>query len=481
MTQNVDLNNRPDFDKEITELANYVLEHHITSSEAFYTARYCLIDALGCAALALRYPECTKLLGPIIPGTQVPNGVHVPGTSYRLDPVQGAFNIGTLIRWLDYNDTWLGAEYAHPSDNLGAILSVADYVSQINIAKGRASLTMHDVLCAMIKAYEIQGIYAIENSFNKRGLDHVVLVKVASAAIAAMLLGASKEQIQNAISHAWVDGQSLRTYRQAPNTGSRKSWAAGDATARGVRLAMMAMQGEMGYPSVLSAKKWGFYDALFNGESFKFQREFGSYVIENVLFKISYPAEFHSQTALECAVKLHNQVIHRLDEIERIELSTHESAIRIISKTGPLHNPADRDHCLQYIVAIGLLKGNLTADDYEHEAAKDPRIDILREKMVVSEDKRYSEEYHYPDKRSIANAMQIFFKDGSATEKVEIEYPIGHRFRREEGIPFLLRKSEANLLTRFPQKKADEISKLLQNHEALMNTSVTEFMELLVI
>lgn len=476
---NVDLNNRPDFDAEIKMIADYVLNYHPTSVEAFYTARYCLMDSLGCGFLALRFPECVKLLGPIIPGTQVPMGVRVPGTSFELDPVRAAFNIGALIRWLDYNDTWLAAEWGHPSDNLGAILAVADYVSRKNIAYGRAPLTVHDVLVAMIKAHEIQGILALENSFNRVGLDHVVLVKVASTAVAAMLFGASMEQTLNALSLAWVDGQSLRTYRHAPNAGSRKSWAAGDATARGVSLALMAMQGEMGYPSALTAKNWGFYDVLFKGERFKFQRPFESYVMENVLFKISFPAEFHAQTAVECAVQLHPQIVNKINEIERIELHTHESAIRIISKTGPLHNPADRDHCLQYMVAIALLKGNLVAEDYEDAASQNPAVDQLREKMVVMEDLRYSREYHEPEKRSIANAIQIFFKDGTSTEKVVVEYPIGHRRRRQEGFPLIISKFNNNLATCFSNQQADAITNLMQNHEALLNTSVVEFMNML--
>lgn len=478
---NVDLNNRPDFDTELTKIADYVLNYQINSQEAYNTARLCLMDTLGCGLLALRYPECTKLLGPVVAGTLVPNGARVPGTQFILDPVQAAFNIGCIIRWLDFNDTWLAAEWGHPSDNLGGILAVADYLSRTRIANHEKPLLIKDVLTAMIMAHEIQGVLALENSFNRVGLDHVVLVKVASTAVIAKMLGCNREQILNALSLAWVDGQSLRTYRHAPNTGSRKSWAAGDATSRAVRLALMAQKGEMGYPSVLTAKRWGFYDVLFGGNSFKFQREFGSYVMEQVLFKISFPAEFHAQTAVECAVKLQPQIKDRLNDIEKIVLTTHESAIRIISKTGVLHNPADRDHCLQYMVAIGLLTGDLTAEDYEDAVAHDPNIDLLREKMQVIEDKQFSVDYHDPEKRSIANSIQIFFTDGSETEKVTVEYPIGHRRRRQEGIPLLLEKFKANLQTRFPKAHAEKIFALCNEQAELEKTSVSDFMSLFVI
>lgn len=480
-THTADSNIRPNYDKELLDIANYVTDYKISNEEAYNTARLCLMDTLGCGILALRYPACTKLLGPVVPGTTVPVGARVPGTQFLLDPIRAAFNIGTIIRWLDFNDTWLAAEWGHPSDNLGGILAVADYLSHMRIAEGKKPLLMRDVLTAMIKAHEIQGVLALENSFNRVGLDHVVLVKVASTAVATQLLGGNKDQIAAALSQAWVDGQSLRTYRHAPNTGSRKSWAAGDATSRAVNLAMITLKGEMGYPSVLTAKIWGFYDVLFNGQPFKFQRPYGSYVMENVLFKISYPAEFHSQTAVECAVKLHPQIKDRLDDIKSITLTTHESAIRIISKTGPLYNPADRDHCLQYMVAIGLLTGNLTADDYEDKVANDPRIDALRDKMIVVEDKQFSVDYHDPDKRSIANAMQIEFKDGSKTDKITIEYPIGHRRRRQEGTPVLLNKFETNLTTHFPQQQAQKIIQLCQNQKQLEETPVNEFMDLWVI
>lgn len=476
-----DINIRPEFDKELTDIADYVSNYKIDSKEAYNTARLCLMDTLGCGMLALRYPECTKLLGPVVPGTSVPNGARVPGTQFVLDPIQAAFNIGTIIRWLDFNDTWLAAEWGHPSDNLGGILAIADYLSRNRIAEGKAPLLMQDVLTALIKAHEIQGVLALENSFNRVGLDHVVLVKVASSAVVTHLLGGSKEEIATALSQAWVDGQSLRTYRHAPNAGSRKSWAAGDATSRAVRLALFTMKGEMGYPSVLTAKTWGFYDVAFKSNKFKFQRSYGSYVMENVLFKISYPAEFHAQTAVECAVKLHDQIKDRLDEIQKITLTTHESAIRIISKTGPLHNPADRDHCLQYMVAIGLIFGGLTADHYEDNIAQDARIDKLREKMEVVENKEFSQDYHDPEKRSIANAIQIHFKDGSSTDKITVEYPIGHRRRRQEGVPVLQAKFAVNLATRFPKLQVKKILALCENQNKLQETPVNEFVDLFVI
>jgi 2-methylcitrate dehydratase len=475
-----DVNVRPDPDPELVAIADYVMDYEIASDDAYRTARHCLMDTLGCGLLALRYPECTKLLGPIVPGTVVPLGARVPGTPYVLDPVKAAFDIGTIVRWLDFNDTWLAAEWGHPSDNLGAILAVADYVSRQRAAAGEAPLTVRDVLTAMIKAHEIQGVLALENSFNRVGLDHVVLVKVASAAVATRMLGGGRQEVIDAVSQAWVDGQSLRTYRHAPNTGSRKSWAAGDATSRAVRLALMTLTGEMGYPSVLSAKTWGFYDVSFKGRPFAFQRPYGSYVMENVLFKISYPAEFHAQTAVEAALELHPQVRDRLDQIERIVLSTQEPAVRIISKTGPLYNPADRDHCLQYMVAVGLIFGELTADHYEDAVAADPRIDALRDKMQVEEDARYTRDYYDPDKRYIGNAVQVFFKGGTSTDKVEIDYPVGHRRRRAEGIPLLERKFRENLAMRFPRRQAEAVLALCSDQARLESTPVNRFMDLLV-
>lgn len=474
-------NVRPESDKVLVDIANYVCDYEVTSKEAFETARACLMDTIGCGLEALEYPACTKLLGPIVPGTVVPNGAKVPGTRHVLDPVQAAFNIGIMVRWLDFNDTWLAAEWGHPSDNLGAILAVSDYVSRKNIAEGKSPMTMKDVLIAMIKAHEIQGVLALENSFNKVGLDHVVLVKVASTAVATRMLGGTRQEIIDAVSNAWIDGQSLRTYRHSPNTGSRKSWAAGDATARGVRLALMTLQGEMGYPSALTAKTWGFYDVLFRGNEFKFQREYGSYVMEQILFKISFPAEFHSQTAIECAMQLHPAVKDRLEDIEKVELTTHEAAIRIIDKKGPLNNPADRDHCLQYMVGVGLIFGELTAAHYEDNIAADPRIDTLREKMVCIENKQYTKDYHDPEKRSIANAVQIFFKDGTTTDRVEVEYPIGHRRRREEGIPVLIEKFKRNLARRFPTKQQDAILDVSLDQQKLLGMAVNEYVDMYVI
>ncbi|WP_087026243.1 bifunctional 2-methylcitrate dehydratase/aconitate hydratase [Thaumasiovibrio subtropicus] len=482
MSANVDINQRPDPDSLLVKIADYVFENERLSADAYQTARYCLMDTLGCGLLALRFPECTKHLGPIIPGTTVVNGARVPGTSHELDPVMAAFNIGCIIRWLDFNDTWLAAEWGHPSDNLGGILATADYLSRVAVSQGKAPLTMRDVLTAMIKAHEIQGVLALENSYNRVGLDHVLLVRVASTAVVTKMLGGSRDQIIDAVSQAWVDGCALRTYRHAPNAGSRKSWAAGDATSRAVRLAMITMKGEMGLPSVLSAPQWGFYDVLFNGEAFKVNQAFSSYVMENVLFKISYPAEFHAQTAVECAVQLHDQVVTRLEDIERIEVTTHESAIRIISKVGDLANPADRDHCLQYMIAIPLLYGDLVAEHYEDSFhQQDPRIDQLRDKMVIAEDLSYTRDYLDADKRSIANAIQVFFTDGSSTEKVAVEYPIGHRRRRDEGIPVLEAKFLRNLQTRFPQGRSEQIMALCSDQAQLESMPVNEFMSLLTI
>lgn len=476
-----DLNVRPAPDKEFITLADYVTKHTVKSDLAYSTARYCLMDALGCGFLALQYPKCTNLLGPVVPGTTVPNGARVPGTNFVLDPIQAAFNIGAMIRWLDFNDTWLAAEWGHPSDNLGAILAVGDYVSRKNIAEKKAPLLMRDILTAMIKAYEIQGVLALENGFNRVGLDHVVLVKVASAAVATQMLGGNNNDIINVLSNAWIDGQSLRTYRHAPNTGSRKSWAAGDATSRAVRLAWMVLKGEMGYPSALTAKTWGFYDVLFRGQHFRIPRQLDSYVMENILFKISFPAEFHAQTAVECAIALHDQVKDKIDQIDKIVLNTQESAVRIISKTGPLYNPADRDHCLQYMVAAGLIFGDLKADYYEDKFANDPRIDALRKKMVVQEEPQFTKDYLDPEKRSIANAMQIFFNDDSHTKKIQVEYPVGHKRRRDEGIPLLIKKFENNMATQFSDQKIQEFTKLFSDQEKLEKMAVNEFMELFVI
>ncbi len=473
-------NIRPPFDPLLEQIAAYAFDGQIGSAEAFEAARHCLMDTLGCALLALNYPACTKLLGPVVAGTSVPGGSRVPGTKLELDPVTAAFNIGTLIRWLDFNDTWLAAEWGHPSDNLGGILAVADYVSRQNIAHGKSPYTVRDLLTAMIKAHEIQGVLALENSFNRVGLDHVLLVRIASTAVTTGLMGGTREQIVNAISNAWLDGGALRTYRHAPNTGSRKSWAAGDATSRAVQHAFMALKGEMGYPSALSAKTWGFCDALFRGQAIRLARPLGSYVMENILFKISFPAEFHAQTAVEAAIRLHPQVRDRLSDIKQVVITTQESAIRIIDKTGPLHNPADRDHCLQYMTAIGLIFGTLNADHYEEATARDPRVDALRAKMIVQEDPRYSREYLEPDKRSIANAVQIFFNDGSSTEKIEVEYPIGHRRRRQEGIPLLVKKFRDNLETRFDADRVEIVAALFEGVARLDKMPVNEFVEVFV-
>ena len=473
-------NIRPKPDKVLTDIADYVAGFRINSQEAYNTARLCLMDTLGCGLESLEYPACTKLLGPIVPGSTVPSGAKVPGTPYQLDPVLAAFNIGTMIRWLDFNDTWLAAEWGHPSDNLGGILATADWLSRTRLAQGRKPLLMRDVLTGMIKAHEIQGVIALENSFNRVGLDHVLLVKVASTAVVTQMLGGTREEIINALSNAWIDGQSLRTYRHTPNTGSRKSWAAGDATSRAVRLALMALKGEMGYPSALTARTWGFYDVLFKGKPFRFKRTYGSYVMENVLFKISFPAEFHAQTAVEAAVQLHPQVRDRLDRVKKVVITTHESAIRIIDKKGPLHNPADRDHCIQYMTAIGLIKGNLTAADYEDAVAHDPRVDRLRAKMNCVEHKPWSRDYLDPKKRSIANAVQVFFDDGSKSDKAIVEYPIGHRRRRKEGVPLLEAKFRTNLARRLAPGQQQAILDLTRSQERLEASPVNEFVDLFV-
>ena len=469
---------RPAPDRLLTEIADYVRAFRADGAEARRIARYCLMDALGCGMLALGYPACTKLLGPVVPGAEMKGGARVPGTRYELDPVTAAFNIGTLVRWLDFNDTWLAAEWGHPSDNLGAILALADYLSRARDAARRRPLTMADVLTAMIKAHEIQGVLALNHSFNRVGLDHVLLVRVASTAVATQMLGGTREQIVNAVSNAWLDGGALRTYRHAPNTGSRKSWAAGDATSRAVRHALFALAGEMGYPSALTAKAWGFQDVLFKGKEIALERPLASYVMENVLFKISFPAEFHAQTAVEAALKLHAQVAGKLDRVSKVTLETQEAGVRIIDKTGPLANPADRDHCLQYMVAVPLIFGRLTADDYEDEVARDPRIDALRAKMVVTENKTFSSEYLDPDKRAIGNAVQVEFADGTKTERVAVDYPIGHRRRREEGIPELVDKFESSLATRYAPERAAQILLACEDQARFEALPVADFMAL---
>jgi 2-methylcitrate dehydratase len=479
MSSHVSQGNQP-YDQAIIDIVDYALNYEIKSPAAYETAWNCFMDTLGCGLEALEYEACTKLLGPVAAGVTVANGVKVPGTKHVLDPVQGAFNIGAMIRWLDFNDTWLAAEWGHPSDNLGAILATADWLSRTSDKK----FTVKDVLTAMIKAHEIQGCIALENSFNKVGLDHVILVKVASTAVVAQMMGLTRDQALAAVSLAWVDGQSLRTYRHFPNAGSRKSWAAGDATSRAVRLALIAKTGEMGYPSALTAKTWGFYDVSFKGNEFKFQRPYGSYVMENILFKISFPAEFHSQTGVEAAMTIYHQMQaagKSSDEIAKVTIRTHEACIRIIDKKGPLNNPADRDHCIQYMVAVPFIFGRLTARDYEEDIAADPRIDALREKIVCVEDPAYTADYHNPEKRSIANAITVEFTDGTIFEEVAVEYPIGHARRRTEGIPLLIEKYKTNLARIYDGDKQKKILDLCLDYDKLSSTPVNEFMDLMAL
>jgi 2-methylcitrate dehydratase len=471
---------RPDPDPVLVDIAEYAKKFSIKSAQAYETARYCFMDTLACGFQALKYPACTRLLGPVVPGAVMPGGARVPGLSYELDPVQAAFNIGAMIRWLDFNDTWLAAEWGHPSDNLGAILAVSDYLARKAVMEGKAPLTVRDVLTGMIKAHEIQGVLALENSFNRVGLDHVILVRVASTAVVTALLGGSVEQIVNAVSNAWIDGGALRTYRHAPNTGSRKSWAAGDATSRAVRHALISLTGEMGYPSALSAKTWGFYDVLFKGKPFTLGQPFGSYVMENVLFKISFPAEFHAQTAVEAAMTLHPFVKDRVNEIDRIVIETQEPAVRIIDKTGPLANPADRDHCIQYMVAVPLIFGRLTAEDYEDKIATDPRIDALRAKMQVRENVTFTQDYYAADKRYIGNALQVFFRDGTSTPRIQIDFPIGHRKRREEGMPVLVKKFETSVAAHFNEKQASLVTATFADAARLDAMPVNELVATMV-
>ena len=470
---------RPEFDEVLTKIAEYAVNFKISSNLAYETARYCLMDTIGCGLLALDFPACTKLLGPVVEGAEFrPLGAKIPGTSYQLEPERAAFNVGAMVRWLDFNDTWLAAEWGHPSDNLGAIWAVCDYLSRKNISQGKSPLTVKDALTAMIKAHEIQGVLALQNCFNKVGMDHVLLVRIASSAVACALLGGSFEEVRNAVSHAFIDGGALRTYRHAPNTGSRKSWAAGDASSRGVNLALKALTGEMGYPSAITAKFWGYEDTKMRGAKITLAQEFGSYVMENVLFKISFPAEFHAQTAVEAALKLHDEAKNRLDDIEKIIITTQESGHRIINKTGQISNPADRDHCIQYMVAVPLIFGRLSAADYEDSVAQDPRIDALRDKMSVEVDERYTREYLEADKRSIANAVQIFYKDGTKSKKVEVEYPIGHRRRRDEGIPLLIEKFQRNLARKISPKNIAKISEICADGARLENMAFNEFSDL---
>jgi 2-methylcitrate dehydratase len=475
MSHDIKSAERPAPDHVLTAIADYALSYEIGSALAYETAGYCLMDTLACGFQALKYPACTKLMGPVVPGATLTNGARVPGTAYELDPINAAFNIGAMIRWLDFNDTWLAAEWGHPSDNLGGILAVADYLS-----RGGKRMVVRDVLTGMVKAHEIQGVLALENSFNRVGLDHVLLVRVASTAVVTAMLGGTREQIINAVSNAWIDGGALRTYRHAPNTGSRKSWAAGDATSRAVRLALIALKGEMGYPSALSAKTWGFQDVLFKGKPVVLPQALGSYVMENVLFKISYPAEFHAQTAVEAAMTLHPQIAARLDQIDRVVIETQEPGVRIIDKTGPLANPADRDHCIQYMVAIPLLFGRLEASDYEDAVAADPRVDALRAKMQVKENAEFTKDYYDPQKRYIGNAVQVFFKDGSSSERVAVDFPIGHRKRRAEGMPVLVKKFESSVAAHFQPRQTESIKAMFADRRALMAMPVSDFMAKLV-
>jgi 2-methylcitrate dehydratase len=471
---------RPEPDRVLVDIARYARDARVTSGVAYETARYCLMDTLACGFQALAFPACTRMLGPVVPGATMAGGARVPGTSFELDPVQAAFNVGAMIRWLDFNDTWLAAEWGHPSDNLGGILAVADWQARKAAAEGRPAPTVRDLLTAMIKAHEIQGVTALENAYNRVGLDHVILVRVATTAVVAAMLGGTEEQVVNAVSNAWIDGGALRTYRHAPNTGSRKSWAAGDATSRGVRHALIALRGEMGYPSALTAPKWGFYDVLFRGNPFVYKQGFGSYVMENVLFKISFPAEFHAQTAVECAMRLHAEVKDRLDAIERIVIETQEPGVRIIDKTGPLANPADRDHCIQYMVAIPLIHGRLTAADYEDAVAADPRVDALRSRMEVRENPQFTADYYDADKRFIGNAIQVFFKDGTSTERIHVDAPIGHRRRRAEGYPVLVEKFRGSLPAVFPSTQCRRIEALFADPARLDATPVDDFVAHLV-
>ncbi|HVF33706.1 MAG TPA: bifunctional 2-methylcitrate dehydratase/aconitate hydratase [Candidatus Saccharimonadia bacterium] len=472
---------RPDPDAPLVDIANYVADYAITSPEAYETARYCLLDSIACALMAMRFPDCVKMLGPLVPGATMPGGVRVPGTSHELDPVQAAFNIGAQVRWLDFNDTWLAAEWGHPSDNLGAILAVADYLSRRAVREGRKPVSVREVLTWTIKAHEIQGGYALKNSFNRVGLDHVILVRLASTAVATAMLGGSKDDIVNAVSNSWIDGGALRTYRHAPNTGSRKSWAAGDACRRAVTHALNAIKGEMGYPSALSAKTWGFYDVLFKGNHFQFERPFGSYVMENVLFKISFPAEFHAQTAVECALQLHREVRDRIDQVEKIVIETQEAGVRIIDKTGPLANPADRDHCIQYMVAVPLIFGRLVASDYENAVANDPRVDALRARMQVRENPDFTRDYFDPDRRYIGNAVQVHFRDGTSTSRVAIDFPIGHRERRAEGIPVLRTKFEAALAEVLPRRRVEALKALTGDVSRFEAFPIHELMDSLAV
>ena len=474
-------NLRPEPDKVLADIADYADRYRVGSKLARETARLCLIDSLSCAFEALGYPACTKLLGPVVAGTIVPHGARVPGTTYVLDPVAATFNLGALVRWLDFNDAFYGETVIHPSDTISAVLMTADHLSRARVACGKAPLAMRDVLESTVKAYEIMGELALENGFGAVGLDHTILVKIAVTAVVTKLLGGTREEIVNAVSNAWIDGHALATFRRRPNTGSRKSWAAGDAASRGVWLALQAVKGEMGYPSALTARTWGFYDALFDGRRFRFQRPYTSYVIENVLFKIPYPTAFHGQSGVEAAIKLHPLVKDRLDDIRRVEVRCHNSTMVILDKTGPLHNPADRDHCMQYMMAVGMIYGTMTAEHYEDHVAADPRIDALRAKMKLAESRQYEREYHDPARRTNANSIQVFFKDGTKTPLSEVLYPLGHRRRRNEAIPVLMGKFEASVVRVFAPKRRDAILAACRDPQRLEAQPVNEFIDLLAV
>jgi 2-methylcitrate dehydratase len=473
-------NKRPPFDKVIADIAEYADAYKVKSPLALETARLALIDSIGCGFEALAYPACTKLLGPVVSGTVVPNGARVPGTPYVLDPELATFNIGALIRWLDYNDAFYGATVCHPSDTFCGILAVSDWLSRGRVAAGKQPLAVRDVLESAVKTYEIMGGLAILNGFTAVGLDHPILGKIATSAVVTKLLGGTREEIMNAVSNAWIDGHPLAAFRRKPNTGSRKSWGAADAASRGVKLALMAVRGEMGYPSALTAKTWGFYDVLFKGKAFRFQRPFGTYVMENVLFKIAYPTAFHGQSAVEAAINLHPEVKNRLDDVKRVDVRCHNSSMVILDKSGPLHNPADRDHCLQYMIAIGMIFGEMTAKHYEDDVAADPRIDALRAKMKLVEYAKYEKDYHDPAKRSNANSVQVTYKDGTKSGLSEVEYPLGHRRRRKDGLPKLMEKFERNVAHVFAPKRRDAIIAACTDAKRLEAMPVNEFMDLLV-
>ncbi len=472
---------RAEWDQALVDIADYVCDVEVESALAFETAHDCLMDSIACGFQALDYPACTRLMGPVVPGATLPGGARVPGTSFELDPALAAFNIGCMNRWLDFNDTWLAAEQGHPSDNFGGILATADYLGRRARAEGGESPTMRDVLTAAIKAYEIQGVLALDNSFNRAGLDHALLVRVASTAVVTRMLGGGRDEVLSAVSNAWIDGAPLRTCRLAPNTSSRKRWAAADATSRAVRLALIAMTGETGCPTALSAKSRGFYDVLGGGSAFRLQRPYGSYVMENVLFKAACPGEFHAQTAVEAGMTLHPAVRDRVDDVANVVIETQEAGLRILDKPGPLDNRADRDHCIRYMVAVPLIFGRLTAADYEDDVAGDPRIDALRDRMEVRENERFTKDHQDPGLRYIGNAVQVFFSDGTGTERIEVNVPIGHRERRDEGVPLLRQKIAGSVAPKLGAPQWEELDSLCADRDRLAATAVDDFMALLVV